>query len=764
MDHRARDCTCSACAALGRVAAVVVDEETTEAHRAYIAKVLERCYAKILEKGLELLRQERRAEGGREAPGHREPPGDPAEPPAGSTEEVKEEKTEVEEEAPKKRKRRKRRPKDEEEKATEEEEKPAVEEKGTEGEVAADSLGTSETPALAAEGVKEPGEKDPRAPLPRSPKPSTNPAISLKEKKTKSEGAAGSQEEPRLRLRPKAKGRPRTSRSRSRARDQKDKKKRRSPSPREDTAGGDRGVSSFTGAEAGEGEAEEGGPPGDWEERPELPRRPKSPDHPPPLPGYKREDNGGFEEGLSREGLSGRASPGIWDSGASRHGAPGGTPAPGGRELGNEQGSTIFDKVGEAGTARPEEFHEMDEGFFQQRPQPGATGLLRGDAGTGAGSDKLHPSKPHATAEVFRRALGTMMCDDKMRSNMGMATMAQGDLLPLPVPQDDLQLAASVASLNHLGHWNNPPPGSVTSDLQQSALKNLSELVHRHRMWTIGEHAICFDDFFKRKSVDYLGDEVKVAMTVNWRAVCDSSTQEVGCLELERFCRLGTLEYVTQFEDYLLPPEDWKYVKPPRVMVEKDGWPELCQGLVARNVCDIMPIEELCHVEGKPLLNGMFSVGKREFKNGLETQRLIMNLIPVNTLCRPLAGDIGTLPGIVGLSGFLLDAGEVVLLSSEDIRCFFYLFGVPAKWRKYLGFNKLVPPELVPRHLAGKDCVLVAKVLPMGFLNSVSIAQHVHRNVVKWAEMAGVGGEREMRKDRPLSSGSALYRVYLDNF
>ena len=37
----------------------------------------------------------------------------------------------------------------------------------------------------------------------------------------------------------------------------------------------------------------------------------------------------------------------------------------------------------------------------------------------------------------------------------------------------------------------------------------------------------------------------------------------------------------------------------------------------------------------------------------------------------------------------------------------------------------------------------------MGFLNSVSIAQHVHRNVVKWAATAGIGGENEMRKDKP---------------
>ena len=55
----------------------------------------------------------------------------------------------------------------------------------------------------------------------------------------------------------------------------------------------------------------------------------------------------------------------------------------------------------------------------------------------------------------------------------------------------------------------------------------------------------------------------------------------------------------------------------------------------------------------------------------------------------------------------------------------------------------------------------------MGFLNSVSVAQHVHRNVVRWSSMSGddhVGAKGELRKDRPMSSAPNLYRVYLDNF
>ena len=100
--------------------------------------------------------------------------------------------------------------------------------------------------------------------------------------------------------------------------------------------------------------------------------------------------------------------------------------------------------------------------------------------------------------------------------------------------------------------------------------------------------------------------------------------------------------------------------------------------------------------QSKPVLNGLFAVGKGEFENGIETQRLIMNLTPVNALCRPLAGDVGTLPAISGLSGYLLDDGEVVLLSSEDIRRFFYLFAVPQCWKAYLGFNRMLPETLVP--------------------------------------------------------------------
>ena len=105
-----------------------------------------------------------------------------------------------------------------------------------------------------------------------------------------------------------------------------------------------------------------------------------------------------------------------------------------------------------------------------------------------------------------------------------------------------------------------------------------------------------------------------------------------------------------------------------------------------------------------------------------------MNMVPVNKLCRNLGGDISTLPSWAGMTPYLLERDQVVVMSSEDIRCFFYLFEVPDSGRPFLAFNKVVPSHLVGSGVS-EPHYLASRVLPMGFLNSVSIAQHIHRRI-----------------------------------
>jgi hypothetical protein len=79
------------------------------------------------------------------------------------------------------------------------------------------------------------------------------------------------------------------------------------------------------------------------------------------------------------------------------------------------------------------------------------------------------------------------------------------------------------------------------------------------------------------------------------------------------------------------------------------------------------------HLNNQPLFSGLFAVSKEEMSGDWEVCRLIMNMVPVKRLCRSMGGDISTLPSWAGMSPFVLEDSEVLLMSSEDIRCFFYL-------------------------------------------------------------------------------------------
>jgi len=279
-------------------------------------------------------------------------------------------------------------------------------------------------------------------------------------------------------------------------------------------------------------------------------------------------------------------------------------------------------------------------------------------------------------------------------------------------------------------------------------------------------------NFFHVKSIDYKGDEVKVAQWFHWQNIAPALPQDVGGVPLNEVCTHGCKDYVLNFERYLKPESEWGAPTRPRVMVADVDWPEVCKGLVASGVCVYIPEEDVFHTGSGPLLNGMFGVTKDETSDqGFEIYRLIMNLIPLNGLCKPLAGDVDTLPAWSAMSPFFLQPNERLLVSSEDVRCFFYTMSVPQCWVKFLAFNKLVPDTVLPPELKGSRVYLASRVLPMGFLNSVSLAQHVHRNLVKWSSTTAVDGsvganvpEAELRKDREFSVHNPNWRVYLDNY
>ena len=347
------------------------------------------------------------------------------------------------------------------------------------------------------------------------------------------------------------------------------------------------------------------------------------------------------------------------------------------------------------------------------------------------------------------------------------------DLFPLPVArcseivQDHHPFLPAVCmALNKLcGHDDIHSTGGNKTSCR--ALKRLAEALGKSPVLNEKIPRLNFDQLFSHKKVDYHGEEVLLARPIVWESVEASLPEEVGTLYLRDFCTDGVLEFVDKFENFLVAPEIRTVGRSPRVICDESEWPKVARGLVDRGLCCVVRESELFHIGDRKLVNGMFSVSKQEMKGNIEVSRLIMNLKPLNANSMSLEGDTGTLPAVTNLGSIFLDEGEILCTSSEDIRCFFYLFRIPEAWVRFMGFSTPAPQSLLPPEFGEEQGFLAARVLPMGYLNSVGIAQHVHRNVVRRAMgdlRPPLSGALELRRDRPFSESAHMVRIYLDNF
>lgn len=365
----------------------------------------------------------------------------------------------------------------------------------------------------------------------------------------------------------------------------------------------------------------------------------------------------------------------------------------------------------------------------------------------------------------------------------GKALSSGGGIFPLPTSYEVLVEASGgifdpvikvlsnvCKGLNSLYGCSEVEGPLKAGSLSPSQVKIVS-LLHGHcnncEIWESRFPSMDWDSFFKTRKIDYAGDEVLIAKGFEWANVAPAIPSEVAMVDIRDVVRDGCLHYVTHFTEFLVPEESQTFTKPPKVMVSAEAWLGVCEGLLNSGICTVIPEDDVFRVQNKLLLNGMFAVSKNEWEGDIEVCRLIMNLIPLNNLCRSLSGDVATLPSWATMSPFFIQPTEDLLVSSEDVRCYFYLFRLPPEWLPFVAFNKVVPERAVPPHLRGRRCYLASRVLPMGFVNSVSIAQHIHRNIAAWAGLRGgaqIDGSNELRKDRVFSQGNPLWRVYLDNF
>ena len=416
----------------------------------------------------------------------------------------------------------------------------------------------------------------------------------------------------------------------------------------------------------------------------------------------------------------------------------------------------------------------------------GGHDLLGSQRKAQADSQVFHQAVRSRVEECLSSAAGAMKIGDlgsfvvdalkllELQDCRPRSTTGKGELFPLPVALFNHQkephtpfLQAVLSSLNSLHSYGESRADDRISPSARLVCKRLEEVVKGSQVLCESLPNINFEGFFSQRGLDYSGEEVRIAQAISWKSIESSFPPEVGCLDIRDFCFGGVAHFINHIDDTILPVEDQIRLKPPSVMVESKGWEEIACGLVRRGLCEVIPEDEVFHVDHQPLLNGLFSVSKDEVKDGVPLSRLIMNLKPWNRVSRSLTGDVGTLPSITQLGSLHLHDDDVLVTSSEDLRCFFYLFKVPSSWTKYMAFAKEAPRCLVPRGEEHRRWFLAGRVLPMGYLNSVGIAQHIHRAVVQRAigSLKGLGLTiQELRRDRTFSSFPNLFRVYLDNF
>ena len=363
--------------------------------------------------------------------------------------------------------------------------------------------------------------------------------------------------------------------------------------------------------------------------------------------------------------------------------------------------------------------------------------------------------------------------------------MAEGlsgkvDIFPLPLPMhpahalerqdcqsDDLWMVFLILSLNYMHGGQRVRmsigPGTETQRGILDYLRGRIQLFTKH---TFRIEPIDWKQFFQVRGISYSGEEVKVAKWTSWANVEPALPfGHIGSISAVNLADGGVRELLLDPQRFLKPGFERETIRSSKVMVRDEDWSELASGLVRYNLCCVLPESALLHANGKPIHNGLFGVEKGEQANGHDIHRLIMNFIPINSASIPVDGDTGTLPLLSQMNSLELHPDEHLVVSSEDLRCMFYLFALPEQWFPLLSFNRPVPPDLVPPHV-DEPCYLCSKVLPMGYLNSVGEAQHLHRNLISRAQGGPTRcvGSAEVRKDRPASLANPLWRVYLDNF
>ena len=355
------------------------------------------------------------------------------------------------------------------------------------------------------------------------------------------------------------------------------------------------------------------------------------------------------------------------------------------------------------------------------------------------------------------------------------APRSRRDLFPIPydveshgsfpAEAEGLRQAA-IWGLNALGNFYQGPLGRAPSAQQKRVLHEIESscALGVKRLCTLVTSTEEVQKELFSKHLSYTGEEV-AKMELLTAARMEPGLPPLGhggAIPLEGWLSSGTRWWLGDPARLLRPDwEDRAGVKKGRIHVAQGEVMTVAELLVARGVCEWIPSARVAVVNGKPLLNGLFGVGKSQLlEDGSCVLRTIMNFVPLNNLMEVIPGAINELPNITQWLTLVVGPSEQVFFHQSDMSAAFYLFEMPKVWRPWMCFD-----------IKKEGKVLSCRVLPMGWSSSVGIMQELSSNILQHAALPRAD---QVIKGSPLppwfcqclehSSGEAWWQVYLDNF
>ena len=270
--------------------------------------------------------------------------------------------------------------------------------------------------------------------------------------------------------------------------------------------------------------------------------------------------------------------------------------------------------------------------------------------------------------------------------------------------------------------------------------------------------------------ISYQGEVIQRAEALEFDRVLPSLPPKGfgGIVDLASLCEGQVKKLLLDPQRCQIPESELPDVIPsPKVRVKDGDWDKLARALFERGI--VAPVDQVIGLRGRSVLNGLFGVQKagRDLPDGSPAQRLIMDLRATNAILKIIAGDTSTLAGASAFTSIVIEKGQVVTISGDDLVSSFYLFKLPPAWLPYLAFERSVSWKALGVEKEGHTYISAA-VLPMGFSSSVGLMQHIHLRLALWDSPAGalLKKELENHKDRDwpvLGEEPPAWVLYLDD-